>query len=115
MKTPTHTITANPALYPLFRTASNRLTPYAFACGYLETYRSVGIHSTAQGMKTRGKEVEIWKDGGCSHYNIRAHDYDTGKRLFWEDRKTLTEARKLFDRTKRAMIKGEPVTATVTA
>lgn len=94
----------NPELRPLFRTASNRLTPYAFACGYVEEFR------TAPGVGAQGREVQIWRDGGCSFYHIRAHDYDAGKRLFWTDRKTLKDARKVFDKAKRAMEQGEPVT-----
>ena len=104
MKTPAKNVLAKPELYPLFRTASNRLTPYAFVCGYIEKFR------TADGVGAEGQTVEMWRDGGCNFYHIRAHDYDTGKRLFWEDRKTLREARALFDRTRRAMENGLPVT-----
>lgn len=103
MKTPAKNILAKPELYPLFRTAQNRLTPYAFACGYIERYE------TRPG-EIAGQSVEIWRDGGCNFYNIRAHDYDMGKRIFWEDRKTLREARALFDKTRRAMEKGELAT-----
>lgn len=103
MKTPAKNILAKPELYPLFRTAANRLTPYAFACGYVEK------HETHPGELT-GQQVEIYQDGGTSFYHIRAFDFDTGKRLFWEDRKTLREARALFDRTRRAMKAGRPVT-----
>lgn len=104
MKTPAKNILAKPELYPLFRTAANRLTPYAFACGYVETF------NTRPDDISKGQEVSIWRDGGCSFYHIRAFDFTEGTRLFWEDRKTLREARALFDRTRRAMEKGEPVT-----
>lgn len=102
-KQPAKNVLAKPELYPLFRNAANRLTPYAFACGYVE------LHETKPGEHA-GQSVKIWRDGGTSFYQVRAHDFNAGKRLFWEDRKTLREARALFDRVKRAMEKGEPVT-----
>ncbi len=89
----------NPALYPRFRTKTNRLTAYAFNCGYKETFDH------------NGQSVEIWQDGGCSFYHIRAHDFNTGKRLFWDDRKILVEARKRFDEAKRVMVNGQQIAA----
>lgn len=103
MKTlPKHHALLTPA-NRLFRTALGRVTPYAFTCGHVERF------DTKPG-ELAGQIVEIWRDGGCDFYNIRAHDHNTGKRLFWESRKNLREARALFDRTRRAMEKGEPVT-----
>lgn len=62
-----------------FKNAKGELTPYAFACGYVEL---VG-------------DFRIYKDG-CYHLQ----NYDTG---FWETFTTVTQARQ----TARRLVKGD--------
>jgi hypothetical protein len=71
-----------------FKTAQGRLTPYAFMCGYVER-RPLKGYADAQ--------VTLWHEGGPL-YQIRAHNHETGERLFWESVETLTEARRIYDR-----------------
>ena len=84
-----------PKSSPVFKTATGRLTPYSLACGYVEQYES------------NGKSVTLWREHGTLH--VRAHDFNTGTRLFWDCPETLTEARKRFDGAKRAIVKGGKV------
>lgn len=87
--------TTSPAITqrdPRFYTASNRLTPYALACGYVET------------IEHKGHTLTLWQDGGCIGYHVRQHDHNTGKRIFWDCPHTLSQARKRFDLAKRAIL-----------
>ena len=69
-------------LYPKFRNKSGTLTPYAFACGYIETR------------------------GGCSLYKDGCwHVKTPGK---WECFDTLKEARAFFNRAARTANKTRP-------
>ena len=72
-------------LSPKFRNKSGSLTPYAFACGYIET--------SPEG-------VELSKDG-CWH--VKFCDEKTGLRL-WETASLLSEARRIF-RSMRSKVK----------
>lgn len=78
-----------------FRTKTGRLTPYAFACGYIEKRAMLGPND---------RTVEIFQYGGTAHYNVRAHDHTTGQRLFWETFRTLSEARKHYDHAESLII-----------
>jgi len=73
------------SLSPKFRNKSGCLTPYAFACGYIET--------SPEG-------VELSKDG-CWH--IKFYDEKSGLRL-WETANLLSEARRIF-RAMRSKVK----------
>jgi hypothetical protein len=66
---------------PRFKTKAGRLTPYAFACGYLE-----------RRPLASGADVTLWGEHGC--YHVRAHGPDG--RIFWDSFHTLTEARKRY-------------------
>lgn len=81
-----------------FRTKAGRLTPWAFACGYLEQ------------VDRDGRRITLWAEGDC--YHVRAHDFDTHTRLFWRSYERLTEARADFDRSLRALATLEPEAAT---
>jgi hypothetical protein len=61
------------------------LTPYALACGYIET-----VHS-------KRYSLELSNNMGDG-YDVRAYDSKEHKRLCWESFYTLTEARKYFSR-----------------
>lgn len=69
-----------------FKTAAGRLTPYALACGYIET-RKLAFYADAT--------VTFWHEHGALH--VRAHDRENGKRLFWATPETVSQARQLFD------------------
>jgi hypothetical protein len=90
------TATTKPApavapLAPVFRTAAGRLTHYALACGYVETFEN------------EGRAVTLWHEGGPV-FHVRAHDHNKGQRLEWETFERLADARRHFDkwRTKLA-------------
>lgn len=68
-----------------FKTTKGRLTPYALACGYVET-RTLAYSD--------GATVTLWHEHGAFH--VRAHDKDSG-RLFWATPETIQQARALFD------------------
>ena len=70
---------------PTFRTKTNHLTPYAFACGYIEDKQL-----------PEGKYLKMFHDG-C--YTVRAWQRTNGNLvcLAWETFPTLTAARKYFD------------------
>lgn len=78
-----------------FRTLRGRLTRYALACGYIEQ------HDTNPANVREGQRVTLWQEHGALH--VRAHDFTTGQRLFWDCPATLKAARKRFDAAKRAM------------
>ncbi len=73
-----------------FRTARNRLTPYALACGYVEL------------TEHKGQTLTLWREHGALH--VRQHDHNTGTRVFWDCPETLTAARKRFDAAKRTLL-----------
>lgn len=74
-----------------FRTKSGRLTPYAFACGYIEQRDLPGAND---------RRVTLWREGGPL-YQVRANDFTKGERMFWDSFETLTAARKRYDRAVR--------------
>ena len=76
---------------PRFKTAKGRLTPYALSCGYIERRALEGFADA---------DVTLWHEGGPV-FQVRAHDRETGTRLFWETTDTLGEARKVYDRAER--------------
>lgn len=63
-----------------FKTKAGRLTPYALACGYIET------------KQAGGATVSLFLDG-CAHVQARN---DNG-RFLWECFETITQARRFFD------------------
>lgn len=73
-----------------FRTKASRLTPYAFACGYIEQFEQ------------DGKQVTLWHEGG-PNYHVRMHDFNEHERVFWDTFTKLTLARKCFDSAKRQL------------
>ena len=70
-----------------FRTKAGRLTPYALACGYIER------------KETETLRLDLWHEGACFH--VRAND--TTARLLWECFDTLTQARKFYDFSRKAL------------
>lgn len=70
-----------------FRTKAGRLTPYALACGYIERKENEALR------------LDLWHEGACFH--VRAHDNTA--RLFWECFDTLTQARKFYDFSRKAL------------
>ena len=64
-----------------FKTKSGRLTPYALACGYIET-KQVGAAT-----------LSLFFDG-CTHVQARSEDKG---RFLWECFDTITQGRRFFD------------------
>jgi len=60
----------------------NKLTPYAFRCGYVQEYESGKI------------STKLWMEHGS--YDIRTHEHNGRGRLAWDQARTSTEAQKLF-------------------
>ena len=73
---------------PKFYTKNGQLTRYGLACGYIERHES------------NSQRVTLWLEHNAWH--VLAHDFLHG-RLFWESHPTLTEARRLFSKTRTAM------------
>jgi hypothetical protein len=74
-----------------FKTKSGRLTPYALACGYIETKEVSGV------------TFSLFLDG-CKHVQARSNEKG---RFLWECFDTLTQARKFFDSQALLISKGE--------
>src|SRR5262245_30259096 len=70
-----------------FHNQHGRLTAYALACGYVES-KDIGQVNVA-----------LWQEHVVFH--VRAHDRGTGRRVFWESFRTMTEARRLYDRASK--------------
>lgn len=66
-----------------FITKARWLTPYALACGYIETVDSDRFSLTLR------------HSGGVG-YHVKMHDHDEGRRICWDTYETLTVARKHF-------------------
>jgi hypothetical protein len=66
-----------------FKTKNGNLTPYAFACGYVQEKESNGI------------KVKLWHEGGPL-YHVMAFDFNRSKRLFWESFERLSDARAFY-------------------
>lgn len=65
-----------------FKNARGELTPYALMCGYVQQVEKDGIQTT------------LW--GDSNGYNVRQHNFNEGKRIFWEDFTKLSDARKRY-------------------
>lgn len=59
-----------------------KLTKYQLACGYVQRFEKDGV------------QVTLWREH--STYHIRAYDFNEHKRLDWQVRSKLTEARKQY-------------------
>lgn len=71
------------------------ITDYELSCGCME-YVQVSYD------KEKPLRSTLWKEH--SVYNVRIHDFESGIRQQWNSFNTLTEARKAFNRSKRAII-----------
>ncbi len=71
---------------------THNLTPYEFACGYIQTTNS------PNGEKT----LTLWHEGAC--YHVRVHDHANHKRIMWESFRLLSQARKEYQCQVRAFI-----------
>lgn len=69
---------------PKLKTKRGLLTPYALACGYIQTREIVP-----------DIRITLWFEGG---YHVRAYDHAAQRRLFWVVVSSLTEARKIYQR-----------------
>ncbi len=67
---------------PELRTSNGRVSAYGFACGYIEQ------------AKIKTISLRLWSENGC--YHVRAHDFETHGRLFWDSFRLLSGARKRF-------------------
>lgn len=67
---------------------SGTLTTYGFACGYIERKENNGV------------QVTLWREPATNVYSVRKHNFNTGKRIFWKSFSGLTNARKLYNKTK---------------
>ena len=80
---------------PKFFTSRGWLTNYALACGYIETQEEEVInHGFTDHPNFEGVSVSMWLEG--SVYHIRVHNFTEVKRVLWECKETLPEARKFF-------------------
>lgn len=77
---------------PKFKTKKGEVTVYGLACGYQQLFEN------------KGKEVRLWHEGGPL-YHVRLHDFNKGKRIFWDSFEKLGEARKRYNATKREISK----------
>jgi hypothetical protein len=66
----------------------NKLTPYAFRCGYVQEYKVGKLHT------------DLWMEHGT--YDIRTHETGGRGRLAWDTARTSTEAQKIFAKHVRA-------------
>jgi len=73
-----------------FRTKAGRLTPYALACGYIETKEAGGV------------TLSLFLDG-CTHVQARS---DEKGRFLWESFDTITQGRRFFDAQARQLKQG---------
>jgi hypothetical protein len=66
------------------RNDKNQLTAYGFACGYIEE------------LEYNNRRIQLWHEHGT--YHVRAHDYNTHTRLFWECFDKLADARRYYNK-----------------
>jgi len=69
---------------PHFKNKDGSLTEYSFTCGYIQT-------QTKDNVRT-----QLYFEGAC--YHVRAFCEDTGKRLYWDSYRLLTNARSVYNR-----------------
>lgn len=76
-----------------FRTADGRLTPYSFACGYIEQRTT-----NPRAFRSNDIYTELYHEGEV--YHVRQFEHRGAKicRVFWVCKETLAAARALFDR-----------------
>ena len=79
---PTESVTLTDHADVRFYTSTGRLTPFAFACGYIERHET-GAWSTT-----------LWREYGAFH--VRTHDHAEHRRIEWVVVGTLKDARKAF-------------------
>ena len=78
---------------PKFCTSRGWLTNYALTCGYVESQKK-------EIPFFEGVSVNMWLDSGI--YHVRVHDFTHGKRILWECKETLQEAREVFTQCLKA-------------
>lgn len=70
-----------------FHDKRGQLTPYALACGYVQSYSR--------------DDIATRLDHEGSVFHVRTHDHRDNKRLAWETFTRLTDARREYARQKR--------------
>jgi hypothetical protein len=73
--------------------SGNKLSAYGLACGFVERY-----------IPVKGIEVTLWREHGA--YHVRAHNFNTGKRLMWRAFRTIRAARSELSQTNRQIKQG---------
>jgi predicted metal-dependent hydrolase len=72
------------------------LSAYQLACGGIQTYAK--LHQSAKITLT------LWREHGV--YHVRSHNHDSHRRLVWECKRTLTEARRAFGNQRKQIRTG---------
>lgn len=85
-----HAIQYQDSTKKFHRPGTLRLTRYEFACGYVQQVESQGC------TISNGIQLRIWMEHSTFH--VRAHNFSTGERIFWESFDTMTEANRRFFR-----------------
>lgn len=51
-----------------------------------------------QFFEANGMQLTLWGDPQVPVYHVRQHDFETGKRVFWQSFPSLTAARKRYQK-----------------
>lgn len=81
-----------------FYTASGWLSPYALACGYMESI----IFQKQNPAFPADIIMSLQKDG---LYQVKAFNHTTGMRIEWSSHETLSQARAAFSKLKNKIIR----------
>lgn len=79
------------------RPGTERLTRYELECGAVMSIESEGCTIDS------GIRLELWKEPGCSVYQVRAHDFGKHERIFWDSFDTYTAASKRYFRARKEL------------
>jgi len=66
-----------------FKNANGDVSQYALHCGYIQKREL-----------SPNVEITLWHEGGPC-YHVRAHDFNSGTRLFWFSSGSLTDCRRV--------------------
>jgi hypothetical protein len=72
-------------------------TPYELVCGGTQQIESEGCTIDS------GISLTLWQEPACRVFQVRAHNFGTGQRIFWDSFNTLTAARKRYLTARREL------------
>ena len=85
------------------RPGTERLTHYELACGSVMRSESKIAVNPRNLAPIDGVSLQLWKEPACSVFQVRAHNFGTHSRIFWDSFTNYTAASRRYFRAQKEL------------